>query len=212
VLQHTAQVLFFFWPPVAWVNRRIEHYRALACDEIALRNSALPVSSYARLLVNPQRHALATPPQLALEMSSQASHLERRINMLLNLKPRRSVVLTALTFGSWALLTLSGSAVATGSNELEGMLDQKVIQAVIRENLHAVQSCYEIGLARAPTDQGKIQVEFTILQSDLTSDVGIESATLNDAQIQACLVRRSLRGTAGSDFTFAGSRSSSRVA
>jgi TonB family protein len=189
LLQHTVQVLFFFWPPVAWVNRRIEHYRELACDEIALRAGGLPVDSYARLLVKAQRLALARSSNLAVfEMSSQSSHLERRIDMLLNLKPSRSVVLSALTLVSWGLLTLSGSALATAP-EVLGTLDREVIREVIHEQRQSIRGCYEEALPRSPTLQGEIHVRFTILPSGLTSEVGVEKATLTDAQVQACMVK-----------------------
>lgn len=188
LLQHTSQMLFFFWPPVAWVNRHIEHYRELACDEIALRTSDLPVSAYARLLLNARRFALASPPQLALEMSSQSSHLERRIDMLLNLKTRRSVVLSTLTVGSWGLLTLSGSALATGSKETEGTLDKEAIQSVVHKNRDAIRSCYEFAVAKNPKLSGTIVVAFKIGETGATSGVEISEATLTDEQVQQCVV------------------------
>ena len=44
-LERLVTSLFFFWPPVLWVARKLEEARELACDEHALTRSALPVLS-----------------------------------------------------------------------------------------------------------------------------------------------------------------------
>lgn len=115
--------------------------------------------------------------------------------MLLNLqslttkrKPGRSFALGALTVGSWALLTLSGSALATGTKETEGTLDKAAIQAVVHQNRDAIRSCYEFAIAKNPKLSGKIVVAFKIGETGATSGVEISDATLTDEQVQQCIV------------------------
>jgi beta-lactamase regulating signal transducer with metallopeptidase domain len=51
IVQLVACALFFFWPIVRMVSRRLDLAREAACDAWALEASALPRPAYARLLV-----------------------------------------------------------------------------------------------------------------------------------------------------------------
>lgn len=54
-LQWTAGSVLFFWPVVAWVNRRIDMAREHACDQWALRRGKLSAGEYARCLLEAVR-------------------------------------------------------------------------------------------------------------------------------------------------------------
>src|SRR5205814_9980080 len=50
-VQWLAGTLLYFWPIVAWVNRRIDLVREHACDEWALVHGRLEAAEYARCLL-----------------------------------------------------------------------------------------------------------------------------------------------------------------
>lgn len=119
-LEWVAGTLFFFWPVVAWINRRLDASRECACDEWALSHGKLTSPEYARCLlrvVQPMRR-----PRFAYALCSMATNpktIERRIDMILHSKHRTSSrhiwgLLTFVFLLVWAGFILTGDA--TGSD------------------------------------------------------------------------------------------------
>ena|GEM_PF-1153724 len=115
-LQWIAGTLLFFWPVVAWVNRRIDAAREHACDEWALRHGKLTAGEYARCLLNAVRPMrcgrLSYQPAF---MAANPNTIERRIDMILQSpdRPARRRVwglLTIVFLLAWGGLTLTGPA------------------------------------------------------------------------------------------------------
>jgi beta-lactamase regulating signal transducer with metallopeptidase domain len=112
-IQWIAGILFFFWPVVAWINRRLDAAREYACDEWALRQGKLSPTAYARCLlrvVRPVRRRFAYVP---CSMATNPKTIERRIDMILQSKrsvsTRRIWRLPALALLlCWAGVTLTG--------------------------------------------------------------------------------------------------------
>ncbi len=115
-LEWVAGTLFFFWPVVAWINRRLDAARECACDEWALCHGKLTSPEYARCLlrvVQPMRR-----PRFAYAPCSMATNpktIERRIDMILHSKHCTSSrhIWSLLTFAlllAWAGFTLTGVA------------------------------------------------------------------------------------------------------
>jgi hypothetical protein len=115
-LEWVAGTLFFFWPVVAWINRRLDVAREYACDEWALRQGKLTAPEYARCLlrvVQPMRR-----PRFAYTPCSMATNpktIERRIDMILHSKHCTSSrhIWSLLAFAfllAWAAFTLTGVA------------------------------------------------------------------------------------------------------
>lgn len=115
-IQWFVGTLLFFWPVVAWVNRRIDLAREHACDEWALRHSALSTTQYARCLlraasgVNP-RHTTFNPAAMA----SNLNHVERRIEMIFQSATRMRTsrwlgMTSGMTLLAWGGFVLSGSS------------------------------------------------------------------------------------------------------
>ncbi len=133
-LQCLAGTVLFFWPVVAWVNRRIDRVREHACDERALRYGKLTASGYARCLLSavqpPRPHRLTYQPAC---MAGSPSTIERRINVILAFpsRSRRQPV--------WGLLTVA-ILVAWGGFTLTGVADDSKAQYANTEEdmrLHA---------------------------------------------------------------------------
>lgn len=119
-LQCIAGTLLFFWPVVAWVNRRLEMAREHACDQWALRHGKLTAGQYACCLLSVARPRHT--PRLACRpacMATNPSTIERRIDVILespalaSRKSARSLPAAAFLL-SWAIFALAG-AVAPAS-------------------------------------------------------------------------------------------------
>ena len=114
-LQWIAGTLLFFWPIVAWVNRRIDVARECACDQWALRQGKLTVGEYARCLLSYMQ--AGRPRRLAYHPCTMATNLtamERRIDMILESpdhpsKERTWGLLAVVFLAAWGGLTLTGS-------------------------------------------------------------------------------------------------------
>ena len=111
-IQWLAGTLFFFWPGVAWVNRRLDLARERACDEWALRLGRLSAAEYARCLLRAVDRRV--PVRLAPEFAAMAAgraQLRRRLDALLDEAPSRRPRRTALAFaGVWVVVALAGAA------------------------------------------------------------------------------------------------------
>lgn len=122
-LQWSASTLLFFWPVVAWVNRRIDEAREHACDVWALRHGTLTAGEYARCLLGAVQPIRMTP--LAYYppcMAGNPSTIERRINLLLRSTDRsdtgRVRSLPSLLFAlAWVVFTLTGGVDAKPKSE-----------------------------------------------------------------------------------------------
>lgn len=117
-LQWFAGTLLYFWPVVAWVNRRIDLAREHACDEWALRHGKLSPVQYARCLLRCVRRTRSGWSGYApVSMAANATHVERRIEVILNThhaRPR-SRFLAAVggaTATAWLGFALSGASAA----------------------------------------------------------------------------------------------------
>ncbi len=121
-LQCIAGSLLFFWPVVAWVNRRIDTARECACDTWALRRGRLTAGEYARSLLNAVRPH--SPGCLASDTTSLASNrngLERRIDMILDfsnpaLRRKRWTFPAAFLLLFWGAALLTGAAGSAGAS------------------------------------------------------------------------------------------------
>ncbi len=84
-LESVATALFFFWPPVSWVCRRIDRAREMACDQWALAHGPLAPRDYARMLVELATRAPASRPVAAGAMAlvRTRSQLGARVDQLL---------------------------------------------------------------------------------------------------------------------------------
>ena len=115
-LEWIAGILFFFWPVVAWINRRLDIAREYACDEWALCHGKLTSPEYALCLlrvVQPiRRSRFAYAPR---SMATNLKSIERRIDMILQVKNyklnrHKWSLLTCAFLLVWASFTLTGVA------------------------------------------------------------------------------------------------------
>jgi beta-lactamase regulating signal transducer with metallopeptidase domain len=81
--ERAVRSMFFFWPPVHFISRKLDEARELACDERAIARGGLCPIEYARILVDVV--ALTRPPlgTDALAIGRTAWRLERRVERLL---------------------------------------------------------------------------------------------------------------------------------
>jgi beta-lactamase regulating signal transducer with metallopeptidase domain len=107
-LQWIAGTLFFFWPVLAWVNRRLDLARERACDEWALRMGPLAAPAYARCLL---RAAAPSASGVLVAHAAGRGQLRERIDAILDAAPRRRAPrVLGLLLAAWALVALAGAA------------------------------------------------------------------------------------------------------
>jgi bla regulator protein blaR1 len=115
-LQGLACILFFFFPPVRWVCRRVERFTEMACDRWAVTVSKVDPHTYANALVRVVKQMRPLPTaQAELSLVRGARTLEERLRAILrdnaSGSPRLSSVAKAVMTG-WALFVLAGGSAA----------------------------------------------------------------------------------------------------
>jgi outer membrane biosynthesis protein TonB len=78
-----------------------------------------------------------------------------------------------------------------GDMDVEGgEVDKASITSFIRMRIGSVKQCYEKELKLNPSLKGKIVVRFMIMPTGRVSEVGIDSTTMKNADVEACIVSR----------------------
>jgi hypothetical protein len=66
-------------------------------------------------------------------------------------------------------------------------LSQKQVMTKIREEVGAIQKCYEEGVARKPGLKGDLDVKWTITPDGHTSNIYYSRNTLKDKAVETCI-------------------------
>jgi beta-lactamase regulating signal transducer with metallopeptidase domain len=113
IVQLVASALFFFWPVVRLINRRLDLAREAACDAWALEASEVPRPAYARLLVRMARLRAAEAASLAAPRG-----LEARVAAVLGPPATARLGLAhRLALAGWIALALGGARTAAARGE-----------------------------------------------------------------------------------------------
>ena len=108
VVQVVAGAVFFFWPVVRLVSRRLDLAREAACDAWALEASEVPRPAYARLLVRMAQLRAADAASLAAPRG-----LDARVAAVLGPPARtRLGIAHRLVLAGWIALALGGARTA----------------------------------------------------------------------------------------------------
>ncbi|HVO77060.1 MAG TPA: M56 family metallopeptidase [Candidatus Bathyarchaeia archaeon] len=86
--QRLATALFFFYPPIYLVVRRLQSTAEFACDESVV-HSGVSAPAYSRALARTLKLGLSSPAFAAAAAVAGSSLLRRRLNRLPTLDPRR---------------------------------------------------------------------------------------------------------------------------
>lgn len=113
-LQNAARLVFFFWPPVWWLCRRLERYSEMACDQWAINFSSVRPQLYAESLLEVAKgvraRALITRE---VGFATRRTHLLRaRFEMILEDAHVKS---PGLSWQMLAVLVVWGAFALTGS-------------------------------------------------------------------------------------------------
>jgi beta-lactamase regulating signal transducer with metallopeptidase domain len=113
IIQLVAGAVFFFWPVVRLVNRRLDLSREAACDAWALEVSEVPRPAYARLLVRMAQLRAAPVASLAASRG-----LDARVAAVLG-PPARARLGAAhwLALAAWIAVALGGARTAAARGE-----------------------------------------------------------------------------------------------
>lgn len=135
-LQGAAGILLFFFPPILWIGRRIEHFSEMACDQWAVAISRSEPANYAHVLVKVAREMSQTPQSYAgLSLIRRPQLLERRVRALIDYQLSSRPQLTGrakLLLTCWSLFILMGGATARVAQQSVGA-DTKAEVRVIHD-------------------------------------------------------------------------------
>ncbi len=76
-----------------------------------------------------------------------------------------------------------------GASNISGRLAPELIQRIVRSNYGRFRFCYEQGLARNPSLEGRVVVRFIIDQSGSVAHATNSGSTLPDSQVVQCVVQ-----------------------
>jgi hypothetical protein len=89
------------------------------------------------------------------------------------------------TMGPFAKIT-GGSGCAA---QVNGRLPPEVVQRIVRQSHGRFRFCYERGLARDPSLEGRVTVRFVIARDGSVSTAQDGGSELRDADVVSCVVR-----------------------
>ncbi len=117
LVQAAAATLFFFWPVVRLVNRRIDLAREQACDAWAVAVGPLSARDYARMLVEAAR-AQVHAPATSLALTRRGGQLRNRVDALCTRRAPGAGVgaAGALAVALFAALGLTGAAASASAD------------------------------------------------------------------------------------------------
>lgn len=117
IAQVVVGSLFFWFPVVRWVNRRIDHAREMACDAWAVARGPLDGRDYARMLVAMVRERGRRAPAGALGLAATPGLLRGRVEALVDGRRRDPAIgaLGATALAIWTALALGGATAAGGT-------------------------------------------------------------------------------------------------
>jgi hypothetical protein len=78
--------------------------------------------------------------------------------------------------------------VMPASASVRGALDKEIVRRIVRRHLNEVRYCYESSLARRPSLAGRVVTSFTIAPTGRVLSSLLQSSTLADAKVEACIV------------------------
>jgi TonB family protein len=75
-----------------------------------------------------------------------------------------------------------------GVASVRGSLDKEIIRRIVRRNINQVRFCYQEALTRHPSLEGRLVTQFTIAPTGRVLAAMIESSTLKELSVEACVV------------------------
>lgn len=81
------------------------------------------------------------------------------------------------------------------ASEVRGSIDKEEIRRVVQAHVSEVKRCYEQALARQPGLEGRVVLKFTIGKTGTVVATNVQETSLNDRQVEQCMVAASLKWT-----------------
>jgi len=82
-----------------------------------------------------------------------------------------------------------GPIIRTAVPELNGRLPREVVQRIVRQNFGRFRFCYEQGLTRNPSLEGRVAVRFVIDRTGAVSTATAEPGGLSDQAVSRCVAQ-----------------------
>ena len=82
-----------------------------------------------------------------------------------------------------------GPQLRTGDVTVSGRLPREVVRRIVRQNHGRFRQCYELGLERNPSLEGRIRIRFVIDREGSVTNVANAGGDLPDAEVVECMKR-----------------------
>jgi TonB family protein len=92
-------------------------------------------------------------------------------------------------------ISIKAPKITAGTGTAIGSLSKEAIRRVIRQHLNEVRFCYEQKLAVKPDLEGRVAVKFVIAPDGSVKGSKVDSSTVNDAEVEACIAKAVARWT-----------------
>lgn len=98
--------------------------------------------------------------------------------------------------GGYGVAGLGGKGTSTIVNvegaggEFSSSIDKDAIRRLIRRNRNAIRGCYERALVQNSTLSGKVTLSWKIAEGGRMIEPKVKSSSLNNSEVEQCLVRR----------------------
>jgi beta-lactamase regulating signal transducer with metallopeptidase domain len=169
-VQNLARLLFFFWPPIWWVCRRLERYAEIACDEWAIRFSSVNPEAYAETLLVIARGVRVRPWRgcevgLSSTVGTMTARFERILGTGNERSPRMSWLILAFIL-CWGVFVLSGSALVRHS-EVSSTPTSTAVIATHNSAVTSLRSSRTESQQEAPQVRAKKEMEMRRLEEQI---------------------------------------------
>lgn len=95
--------------------------------------------------------------------------------------------------GNFGASTGEGMTAAVGTPIILGALSREAMDQVVNRHLNQLRYCYQRALTRDPDIAGKVVVKFEVAADGTVTSAEIKSTTMNNEQVESCLVGRFMR-------------------
>jgi len=82
-----------------------------------------------------------------------------------------------------------GGHVSPTKASVVGNLDADIIRRVVRAHINEVRTCYNAGLIRKPSLEGRVAVQFTIGGQGTVTNTQIVDTTISDEEVETCIAK-----------------------
>jgi TonB family protein len=76
-----------------------------------------------------------------------------------------------------------------GTAEIVGSLDKDIVRRIVRAHINEVRACYQRGLDKNPSLQGRVAISFVITGTGLVGSSAVQESSVADSEVGRCIAK-----------------------